>query len=618
MDDIHEVIQRIEERIEELPAGYISRKIIKGKVQHYRQWRENGKVKSKYIRESDLAEIQYQIGERKQLEERLKELRKQIPINDLQEKKFETHCVTDEPLSRMVQYVRKYQKRDCFEKLQRYVHDDNNWTRVCVVYGLRRTGKTTMLFQAIADMNQEEIAKAAYIKMRKTDNMNNLIHDLDVLYHNGYKYIFIDEVTMMEEFIDSAALLSDLYIPMGMRIVLSGTDSLGFWFARDNELYDRVRMIHTTFVPFREYNRLLGIESVDDYIRYGGMLKPGELSFEDEDALADDFSFRDNESTRRYIDTAIVRNIQHPLAHFEYGHYFGYLRTLYEADELTHAINRVIEDMNHRFVENVITRDFVSHDLGIAERNLRNERNVTKRTNVLGKIDKRTVTDTLMRLLNIRNRDKQTIRINDSQAIQIKEYLKYLDLIVECPIRYVPDANQQEQRVLFTQPGMRYCQAQALVYALLQDESFNQLSERERRYIIELILSEIRGRMLEDIVLLETMKALPAQYDVFKLQFLTCEYNMVIYDKESDTCAAYEIKHSSQRVPDQARHLSDEKKLVQLSSRYGTITGRFVLYPGEDTDTEERIAYRNVEGFLKELPDITLASGLEENAFDDV
>ena len=132
--------------------------------------------------------------------------------------------------------------------------------------------------------------------------MSNLIHDLDVLYHNGYKFIFIDEVTLMEDFIDSAELLSDLYIPMGMRIVLSGTESLGFWFARDNELYDRVRMIHTTFIPFREYNRLLGIESVDEYICYGGMLRQGEISFDDEDALADDSAFRDDESARRYID----------------------------------------------------------------------------------------------------------------------------------------------------------------------------------------------------------------------------------------------------------------------------------------------------------------------------
>ena len=85
----------------------------------------------------------------------------------------------------MFHHVRNFKKRDCFEKLQRYLHDERNWTRVCVVYGFRRTDKTTMLFQAIADLGE----KTAYIKMRKTDMMSNLIHDLDVLYHNGYKFI---------------------------------------------------------------------------------------------------------------------------------------------------------------------------------------------------------------------------------------------------------------------------------------------------------------------------------------------------------------------------------------------------------------------------------------------
>jgi len=63
---------------------------------------------------------------------------------------------------------------------------------------------------------------------------------------------------------------------MGMHIVLSGTDSLGFWLASGNELYDRVRMIHTTFIPYREYSRLLGIDSIDEYIRCGGVLRMGE------------------------------------------------------------------------------------------------------------------------------------------------------------------------------------------------------------------------------------------------------------------------------------------------------------------------------------------------------
>ncbi len=607
MEDVYEIIRRIEERIAGLPAGYISRKTIKGKVQHYRQWREDGKIKSKYIREDELEEIRDQIGERKQLEERLKELKKQVPIQEVKAMKFETNLITGAALGSMVRNVRELEKRDCFEKLVRYLRDDKNWTRVCAVYGLRRTGKTTMLYQAIADMNEEEREKAAYVKMRNSDIMNNLVHDLDTLYHAGYKYIFIDEVTLMEDFIDSAALLSDLYVPMGMRIVLSGTDSLGFWFARDNELYDRVRTIHTTFIPFREYSRLLGIGSIDEYIRYGGMLQPGELAFEDEDAAADDSSFRDDESTRRYIDTAIAKNIQHSLACFRY--YFGHLRSLYEADELTNAINRIIEDMNHSFVQKVITRDFVSHDLGISERNLRNERDVTKRTDALGRIDKQAVTEKLMQLLNIRNRERQTLTVTDSQAIQIRQYLKSLDLIVECPIEYAPGA-EKEQRVLFIQPGMRYCQAQVLVYSLMQDETFSQLSSNERDYIAERILGEVRGRMMEDIVLLEALKALPKQYQVFKLQFVSGEYDMVIYDKDTNSCAAYEIKHSSQYVREQARHLMDEEKLALTSPRYGTLAGRYVLYLGEDMDTEDGIAYRNAEQFLKTLPEITLARGL--------
>ena len=31
------------------------------------------------------------------------------------------------------------------------------------------------------------------------------------------------------------------------------------------------------------YSRLLGIDSIDEYIRYGGTLRAGELAFDDED-----------------------------------------------------------------------------------------------------------------------------------------------------------------------------------------------------------------------------------------------------------------------------------------------------------------------------------------------
>lgn len=44
MTNIYEVMKGLEKRISELLAGYISKKNIKGKIQYYRQWTENGKL----------------------------------------------------------------------------------------------------------------------------------------------------------------------------------------------------------------------------------------------------------------------------------------------------------------------------------------------------------------------------------------------------------------------------------------------------------------------------------------------------------------------------------------------------------------------------------------------
>ena len=529
---------------------------------------------------------------------------------------YETKIVYGDDLRQMIETIKGFKKRDCFGRIEKFLHGTDR-TRVCALYGLKRTGKTTLLLQTIAEMSEEEFSKCFYAKMNTENTMAQITRDLEKMFDNGYRYAFIDEITLMKDFIDSAALFSDIYSMMGMKIVLSGTDSLGFWFAHDNELYDRVRMIHTTFIPFREYSRLLGIDSIDEYIRYGGLLSQGELDFENEDVIADDASFRDDESTRKYVDTAISRNIQHSLACCRYGHRFGPLRELYEADELTSAINRIVEDMNHRFLVSVLTRDFVSSDLGITAHNLKNERDLQKRTNILEAIDKKTVTEKLMKLLNIRNKAEQTVEITPSQAARIKEYLKGLDLIVECPVRNAEMGLEKEERILFTQPGMRYCQAQALVYSLMQDETFGQLTEDEKTFITDRILEEVRGRMLEDIVLLETMKALGRNYDVFKYQFATGEYDMLIYGRNERGCAAYEIKHSDKCVSEQSRHLRNENMLLLTTPRFGTLEGRYVLYLGENKDTEDGIAYRNAEQFLKALPEISLTSGLEETESED-
>lgn len=182
---------------------------------------------------------------------------------------------------------------------------------------------------------------------------------------------------------------------------------------------------------------------------------------------------------------------------------------------------------------------------------------------------------------------------------QIKEYLAILDLIKEIDLEYLPEVNQKSKIVVVTQPGLRYAQAEAIVENLLLDEKFQELDIQKRTHILERLLSEIRGRMMEDIVLLETKLAKKDKH-VFKLQFPIGEFDMVVQDPKTLSCEIYEIKYSKERACEQYRHISNEEKCAMTTHRYGNITGRYVIYRGENTEMDT-IQYLNVEDYLKSL-----------------
>ena len=504
---------------------------------------------------------------------------------------FHTNVVTGTGLQALANSVAKYGKRDCFSTLQKFVAGSYDG-KICILYGLRRTGKTTLLFQMLSEL---PIEKTAYIKVQTIDDMSRLTKDLKALYELGYRYAFIDEITLLSDFIDTAAVLSDVFSMMGMKIVVSGTDSLGFAMANRDELYDRSVTIHTSFIPFREYARLLNIRSVDSYIEYGGTLKMENMSFDDPDAAFDEVAFRDDESTRKYIDTAISRNIQHTLKNDHYGEYFNQLRELYEKGELTNVINRIVQHMNHRFVLRVVEDEFKSHDFGSTKELLLHDL-PAERATVLYDVDEKQILERLKAIIEVKEKSETTVPITQEHIDKVKKYLLMLDLIVNCPERY--ESGKQAEHIVFSQPGMRYAIAKALVYSLMQDAYFASIPEADKAYITGKILDDVKGRMLEDIVLLEVCKAAPSTMEAFKFKFdAGGEFDMVIYDKASKNCRIYEIKHSTEANEKQTLHLRDAEKCQIIENRFGPISGKFVLYRGKDKFAEG-VQYLNVENFL--------------------
>ncbi len=583
--------EEISKRISMLPKGGITTKKIKknnGKIYEYYflQWTEDGKQYSKTIKKDELETVKAKIEERKQLEELLE--------NNNYDKRvsyeFNTHVILGYELKNLVIDSNKLNKRKCYDVILNYLND-SNYGKVFILYGLRRTGKTTLIKQIISNMNLDIFNKTAFIQITRKDSFASFNKDLKLLQSEGYKYIFIDEVTFMEDFIEGAALLADIYASSGMKIVLSGTDSLGFWITKSNELYDRSILLHTTFIPYKEFYEVLGISGIDNYIQYGGTMSISGNNYNS--------AFSESESTNEYINSAISNNIQHSLKYYQYEGHFRELYDLYKNNELTNAINRVVEDINHRFTIEVIEKDFKSNDLHISANNLRKDR-FTPNT-VLDDIDEVSFTDRLKQLLDIKNNNEKFVKINEEHIYQIKEYLKALDLIDDIDVLDININKNKRNHIVFTQPGLRYSQAESFVKSLLDDVYFRRISIEEQNYVIKRVLNEIKGRMAEDIVLLETKLALKNNR-VFKLQFAVGEFDMVITYPDTLESEIFEIKYSKEIAKEQMRFLLDKEKCEKTEFQFGKIRKKTVLYRGENKIVDG-VHYKNIEEYLCELYD---------------
>ena len=582
-------IRYIKEWISQLPQGNITYKTIKGRKYPYYQWTENGKQHGRIVKDYELDDLKEKIAQRKSLEQKLKESGASDDL--LSDNFFFSSVKVGDELSAFAEPVKTYKKRDCYSKLHDYIYGDST-DRVFILYGLRRTGKTTLIRQLISEMSEEMLMQTAFMQINSNIDIAKLNIDLKQLSKSGYRYVFIDEVTLMNDFIDCAALFSDVYATSGMKIVLSGTDSLGFLFSEDRELYDRCFMVHTTFISYSEFERILGIKGIDEYIRYGGTMSLGGVNYNQSG-----MTFATKESTEEYIDSAIARNIQHSLKNYQNGEHFRNLLELYDSNELTSAINRIVEDINHRFTIEVLTKDFVSSDLSLSAKNLLRDKNDPD--DVLYRIDRQEVTENLRKLLEIRNKAEQSVNITEIHKTEIKQYLDMLDLTVDLDTVFMTDLNKKEKRVAVAQPGMRYSQAEALIKSLMKDDIFRELSLRERNRVTERILGDIRGRMMEDIVVLETQIVRPDS-EVFKLVFATGEFDMVVFEPENECCSIYEIKHSTEVVPNQYRHLINADKCKETEFRFGDIKGKYVIYRGKSCIIDG-IQYINVEEYLSNL-----------------
>ena len=108
VDSLYELLKEqveIENVIASLPRGYISVKHISGHVYNYRQWREGSKIISEYVPEAFLNSVKRKIATRKEQEELLKAVKKDIKA--VSHKLLKAGLITEAEIDELREKARK-------------------------------------------------------------------------------------------------------------------------------------------------------------------------------------------------------------------------------------------------------------------------------------------------------------------------------------------------------------------------------------------------------------------------------------------------------------------------------------------------------------------------------
>lgn len=200
---------------------------------------------------------------------------------------------TDESLRLLINStgVMNLRSRDFVKGIVSYARNKDN--RVVGISGLRGTGKTTGFLQAIYRLGYN---KCVYMVINpNTDVTCRDIYNLVMGELSSYRYIFIDEITRVKDFVLQSSILYDsITLPTNKKLFIGGTESLSLVMSYIKGLYHRMILTSVTFINYGEAKRTIGV-SLQEYIRVGGLYK------------ADVFS--DINGLYNYVSTSVLDNI---------------------------------------------------------------------------------------------------------------------------------------------------------------------------------------------------------------------------------------------------------------------------------------------------------------------
>lgn len=491
------------------------------------------------------------------------------------------------------------QKRDCLEELQGYLCKEST-TKICILYGLRRTGKTVLLKQALHSLEEKEREKSAFITCNSNTDFYDVLNFIKESMDNGKRYFCIDEITYAKNFQNLAEILSDNFVSnYNARIILTGTDSLGLSLPSHSNLYDRAEFVHTTYMAFPEFSRIMNNDSIDFYIKHGNTLS--EMN-----------PFEDYNSANEYIETSIVSNMISSLQKSEgIRSYPPALTELYKNEDLENAIQRIINQYSQTITMRALRKQFElsPFENGVNALTKRDKDNLDLKSKFYGE----RITENAKRALKI---DNFKTPVSQQHLDDIKDFLKEMDVILTIPVfTSYKNGNKDVDMEIITHPGMYHANLMYTIDELRKDDNWlPNATKGQKEGLLKAVYECSAGKILENFVIADIFKMLgctksssyedTTRWYVSKfshtVQGVFEEADLIIHDRQQKDVFLFEIKHSSEIHESQTKHLESKSFIEYIENNFDTVKEKVVLYTGKN-NSQSNIKRLNVSDFLKHM-----------------
>lgn len=489
----------------------------------------------------------------------------------------------------------KFSERELVEDLWSFMSGEPV-PKICVITGLRGTGKTTMMFQAMSKLADCDIESIYMSASPRTSYLEFLRKLTDVL-NDGWRYVFIDEITYVDGYHEVIANLANGPAAAGVKIVVSGTNSFGLELDMAGELFHRYVCLRTTEMTFAEYADIFPNKSLDSYLVEGGILSVGDV-----------VDFSDLSVDSGYFYTAVCKNIADTVLHRSHDPSVSWLVPFAENGALYSLLHKVAQLDTHLLLSQNVDDAFKSALIGRVNRTLKN-RNMDSldlrdgfRSNSLRVDLEEEIAETLAVNTFVKLPDKERLRAKQCTKIakQLENLLHRIDVTKKL-ISVDVLLGVADTHYVLAQPGLFSAHVIAAVRACNNIPEFVELP---------LILKEqANGFVLENVVHNDVLHYHGEQYDVFKITLKSFENNVdlqqeidvVMRDKKSGEVHLFEVKNSKQADEGQTKHLMDDGFMSHIEKVFGPVVSKCVLYRGDNFTSTSGVRYLNVEEFLKEL-----------------